>query len=236
MRDTTLSYKEISHLSSDRPQIETVSQKLTKSRVLSWIARWHGRFVFERRAQVLADMIASRIPQGASVLDIGCGDGTIGSQIKHLRPDITIRGVEVLVRPACKVACSWLDGLDVPFADGTFDASVLFDVLHHTAHPRALLCEAARISKSAVLIKDHLSENFLDNATLRLMDWFGNRPHGVRLTYNYQPRRQWLQHFQSCGLIEVSQTMQIPLYPPPFNLVFGRELHFISLLKMVAAY
>jgi hypothetical protein len=94
-----------------------------------------------------------------------------------------------------------------------------------------LLREAARVSNSLVLLKDHLGENFLDDATLRLMDWVGNRPHGVVLTYNYQSRKQWAEHFSNCGLTEVSWTTKVPLYPGPFSLVVGRGLHFVSLLK-----
>ena len=63
------------------------------------------------------------------------------------------------------------------------------------------------------------------------MDWLGNRPHGVRLTYNYQSRGQWSSHFSECGLQEASWTTQIPLYARPFNLVVGRGLHFVSLLR-----
>jgi len=56
------------------------------------------------------------------------------------------------------------------------------DVLHHTQDPAVLLREAVRVSRSFVLLKDHLDENILDDVTLRLMDWVGNRPHGVVLT------------------------------------------------------
>ena len=63
------------------------------------------------------------------------------------------------------------------------------------------------------------------------MDWVGNRPHGVVLTYNYQSRNEWADHFSKCGLKEVNWTTQVPLYPPPFSLLVGRGLHFVSLLK-----
>jgi hypothetical protein len=105
------------------------------------------------------------------------------------------------------------------------------DVLHHTENPAILLREAARVSRSFVLLKDHLDESYFDNATLRLMDWVGNRPHGVVLTYNYQSREQWAKHVSNCGLAEVSWTTEVPLYPAPFSLLVGRGLHFVSLLR-----
>lgn len=201
------------------------------SRPLSWIGRWHHAFVFQRRARVLAEMLAAQIPEGASVLDIGCGDGTIGSLIGQLRPDVSIQGVEYLVRPGCKIECHAFDGSSLSFPDASFDVCLFVDVLHHTQDPSILLREAVRVSRSFVLLKDHLDENFFDDATLRFMDWVGNRPHGVVLTYNYQSRKQWAAYFSNCGLAETSWTTEVPLYPPPFSLLAGRDLHFVSLLK-----
>jgi SAM-dependent methyltransferase len=192
---------------------------------------WHRAFVFQRRTRVLAEMLAAQIPQGAAVLDIGCGDGTIGSLIAQLRPDISIQGVEFMVRSGCKIECHPFDGLTLPFANNTFDVCLFVDVLHHTEDPSVLMREAVRVSRSLVLIKDHLDENPFDNLTLRLMDWVGNRPHGVVLTYNYQNRKQWAELFSNLGLSEVSWSTQVPLYAWPMGLLAGRELHFVSSLK-----
>jgi SAM-dependent methyltransferase len=200
---------------------------------LSWIGRWHQAFIFQRRTRVLAEALAAQIPRNASVLDIGCGDGTIASLIARHRPDISIQGVEFLARPECKIECRAFDGVSLPFADTSFDFCLFVDVLHHTQDPAILLCEAARVSRSFVLLKDHLDENFFDDAMLRLMDWVGNRPHGVVLTYNYQSRREWEEHFSKCGLAEASWTSKMPLYPLPFNLLVGRGLHFVALLRKI---
>src|SRR5260370_21052345 len=198
---------------------------------LSWIARWHHAFVFQRRTRVLSEMLAEQVPQNASVLDIGCGDGMIGSLIAQVRPDVAIQGVEFLMRPECKIECRAFDGLSLPFPDGAFDVCLFVDVLHHTQDPSILLREAARVSRSFVLLKDHLDENFVDDITLRLMDWVGNRPHGVVLTYNYQSRTEWVRHFSRCGLAEVTWTTRLPLYPVPVSFVFGLRSHFLSLLR-----
>ena len=198
---------------------------------LSWISRFHHALVAPRRTRVLADLLAERIPQRASVLDIGCGDGTIGELILGLRPDVSVQGVESLVRSACKIACRSFDGSRLPFPDESFDVCLFVDVLHHTNDPRILLREAARVSREWVLLKDHLDENILDDLTLRLMDWVGNRPHGVTLTYNYQSRAQWIEHFVKCALAQTHWSTDVPLYPFPFNLLIGRGLHFVSLLK-----
>jgi len=197
----------------------------------SWIGAWHRTFIFQRRTRVLAKMLAKQIPPGASVLDIGCGDGTIASLVAQLRPDISIQGVEFLVRAECKIACRSFDGTSLPFPDASFDVCLFVDVLHHTEDPAILLRESVRVSRSFVLIKDHLDENFFDDVTLRFIDWVGNRPHGVVLTYNYQSRKEWEKYFSNCGLAEKSWTTRVPLYPPPASLVVGRGLHFVTLLQ-----
>ena len=198
---------------------------------LTWIGRWHHAFVFHRRTRVLADMLARQIPERASVLDIGCGDGTIASLIAILRPDISIQGAEFLARPDCKIPCRAYDGATLPFGDASFEVCMFVDVLHHTQDVAALLAESRRVSRSYILIKDHIDENMLDDATLRLMDWVGNRPHGVRLTYNYQSREQWTDHFSKGGLKELTWTNNVPLYPPPISFIAGRGLHFVGLLR-----
>ena len=198
---------------------------------LSWISRWHHGLVFGRRTQVLARLLAKQIPAKSTVLDIGCGDGTIGRLIAGQRPDLAVQGVEFLVRPGCKIACQAFDGKTLPFADNSIDVCMFVDVLHHTVDVRVLLREAARVSSGLVLLKDHVSENSLDHATLGLMDWVGNRPHGVPLPYNYQSERGWQQHFAACGLREVAWNGEVPLYAPPLSWVFERKLHFIALLR-----
>lgn len=187
--------------------------------------------VFGRRTRVLAEALAPLVPERASVLDIGCGDGTIATLLAERRPDLSIEGVEIAPRPTCRIPCRAFDGEHFPFPDRAFDVCVFVDVLHHTTDVRQLLCEAARVSRSLVLLKDHLSENSLDHATLRGMDWVGNRPHGVKLTYNYQGMRQWEQHFATCGMQIAQLSTNLPLYPWPFSLLFGRKLHFVAQLR-----
>jgi len=200
---------------------------------LSWIARSHHAMVAGRRTRVIAEALDPLIPPGASVLDIGCGDGTIAGLLAAQRPDLSIEGVEIAPRPSCRIACRAFDGSQLPFPDRAFDVCLFVDVLHHTADVTQLLREAARVSRSFVLLKDHLSQNSFDHGMLRAMDWIGNRPHGVTLTYNYQSLGRWQQHFAACGLQAAQLSTELPLYPPPFSLLFGRKLHFVAKLSKI---
>lgn len=193
------------------------------------LAKFHADYVFNRRTQVLADRIATLLPSG-HILDVGCGDGTIDALLHEHRKDLTIEGVDIMVRPCCRISVTPFDGHHLPFPDGTFDAVLLVDVLHHMTDCVPLLRECARVGKSVVL-KDHLCESRIDWVLLKLMDWVGNRPHGVVLVYNYLSQRSWDKVFDAVGLQTSEKITRIPLYPFPFSLVFGRRLHFIARLS-----
>jgi SAM-dependent methyltransferase len=183
--------------------------------------------------RVLAQLLAAKVPENSSLLDIGCGDGTIGSLIQSAVPSVQIQGIEIAERPACRIPCSSFDGLHIPFPDATFDVCMFVDVLHHTNNIREVLGEASRVSRRFLLIKDHRSESPLDFYTLKFMDWIGNRPHGVVLPNNYQSRSQWDTYFADAHLSLKAWEDHVPLYPFPFSSIFGGKLHFVALLEKI---
>jgi SAM-dependent methyltransferase len=191
----------------------------------------HGKAVFDRRTRVLSGMIERLLPPDSTVLDVGTGDGRIASLWQRARPDLTVEGIDVLVRGSTHIPVRPFDGRTIPSPDKSQDVVTFIDVLHHTDDAGALLAEAARVARKLVVIKDHLSENVVDHATLRFMDWVGNAPHGVVLPYNYFPRARWDAELSRAGLKVVTFDTNVPLYPFPLNLVFGRRLHFIASLR-----
>ena len=155
----------------------------------------------------------------------------LAGAIAGLRPDATIRGIEVLPRPVAAIEIEEFDGKSIPYPDGSFDVVMLVDVLHHTPDPASSLAEAVRVSRRSVLIKDHLSDGFLARPTLRFMDQVGNARYGVSLPYNYWPKSEWLAAFDKLSLRTATWNEKPRLYQWPASMVFGRSLHFISLLN-----
>lgn len=190
------------------------------------IDRYHEQHVFGRRIRVLAGHFAELLPQNASVLDVGSGDGSLAASILQRRPDLRIEGVDVLVRPSTAIPVRAFDGTNLPFADGAYDAVMLCDVIHHITDARPLLREVTRVAKQQVAIKDHFCESWLDLQTLRFMDWVGNARHGVALPYNYWPRRQWMDTFRELGLTVETMREDLHIYNAALDLLFGRSLHF----------
>ncbi|HEX8241727.1 MAG TPA: class I SAM-dependent methyltransferase [Allosphingosinicella sp.] len=190
----------------------------------------HGKAVFDRRIEVLTRTLADFIPANARVLDIGCGSGTLAKRIMALRPDVTIEGIDVLVRPGTEIPVTEFDGDTIPWPDGHFDIALFVDVLHHTEAPARLLAEAKRVSKGGIVIKDHFREGVLADATLRFMDWVGNAQHGVVLPYNYLSDPEWRSIWSRLGLKVERLTDKVGLYPAPFSWLFDRRLHFVARL------
>lgn len=190
----------------------------------------HNKLVFNRRVQKLASAIAERLPEGAHVLDVGCGSGDLAVLVMRMRPDVKIEGIDVLVRPHTAVPVTEYDGYHIPFADNHFDAAMVIDVLHHTDDPEAVLGEIARVAPR-VIIKDHLRDGVAAGMTLRFMDWVGNAAHGVRLPYNYLSHREWKAIWGNLHLGTSAFTKRLALYPRPFSWFFDRGLHFVAILS-----
>ncbi|MGH9397746.1 MAG: class I SAM-dependent methyltransferase [Terriglobia bacterium] len=199
--------------------------------VLSAVKFLHERWVFGRRARVLSTLLAEICPVRSAILDVGCGNGTIGFLINQIKPDISIQGLEVMARRSCLIKCIPFDGANIPLPESSADVCMFVDVLHHTLNIEGLLREAGRVARRYIIIKDHLCESWLDKAALKFMDWAGNRAHGVSLPYNYQSKAEWYRLFCSSSLRIVQWNQKIPLYPRPFSPLFGRSLHFIALLE-----
>ena len=203
---------------------------LTKS-----IGQAHEKLIFNRRVKVLVEELGALVPAGAKIMDVGTGDGQIAKMIGETQEGTTVEGIDIMRREVTHIPVTLFDGTTIPLDDNSVDVVTFVDVLHHTDDPQILISEAARVAKTAVIIKDHLSENALDHATLRLMDWVGNAPHGVVLPYNYAARKQWDRWFAAAGLEIDKFSTKVPLYTAPLSWVFGRQLHFVTRLTPTAS-
>lgn len=200
---------------------------------MTLVGNIHANLVFDRRTRVLAAAIAKAIPPASrTVLDVGCGDGTIAALVMQLRPELSVVGVDILIRPDTKIPVQPFDGIALPFDRDSIDVVMFVDVLHHTDDPGVLLKEAHRVARGSVVLKDHTSDSLLSGPILRFMDWVGNAHHGVILPYNYWPTTKWDTTFRQIGLNKEEWTRDLGLYPFPASLVFERGLHFVARLNV----
>ena len=218
---------------ADFPPMEAATVTTAPGHSMGLLAGLHEALVFNRRTKVLSERLAALLPENARVLDVGCGNGLIDRLIAERRPDVTISGVDFIVRTETHIPVTQFDGRRLPFDDGAFDVVMFVDVLHHTEHPEVLLNEARRVANRAVVLKDHTRDGFLAGPTLRFMDWVGNAPHGIPLPYNYWPERRWREAFTGLGLTPKIWLNKLGLYTVPANWLFDRSLHFIARLDPI---
>jgi methionine biosynthesis protein MetW len=101
--------------------------------------------------------IAAWIPQGASVLDLGCGDGSL---LRYLRDTRKVRGYGIEISDANIVACI-RNGVNViqgdldsglsGFETLSFDFVILSQTLQATRHTEALVQEILRVGREGIV-------------------------------------------------------------------------------------
>ena len=113
----------------------------------------------ERRFRgAMRERVSAAVPQGGTVVDVGCGTGTFAIGMATERPDTKVIGVdgdpEILARARAKPgaeAVEWRDGLAgaLPLPDASADAATMSLVLHHLlpSQKREAMAEIRRVLK-----------------------------------------------------------------------------------------
>lgn len=138
---------------------------------------------------------------GRRVLDLGSGEGWVAAALAH-------RGIQVCgadVGSFARVAVPYVayDGERLPFADATFDTTLLLLVLHHCEKPETVLDEALRVTRSRLIVTESVYRNRRDRFWLDLLDDRFNRlRHAGRMPAPLAFRRagDWRALFESRGL------------------------------------
>ncbi len=101
--------------------------------------------------------IAAWIPEGASVLDLGCGDGSL---LRYLQDACAVRGYGVEISDQDIVSCiingvsviqSDLDSGLADFEDGSFDFVILSQTLQAIRHTEPLMQEMLRVGREGIV-------------------------------------------------------------------------------------
>ena len=130
--------------------------------------------------------IAAWIQQGSSVLDLGCGDGSL---LRYLRETRTVRGYGVEINDANVAACiannvsviqNDLESGLADFESNSFDYVILSQTLQATKHTEALMKEILRVGQEGIVSFPNFG--YWKN---RLQVLFGNMPISRDMPYQW---------------------------------------------------
>ena len=103
------------------------------------------------------EVIAQLVPEGARVLDLGCGDGAL---LAHLRATRGCSGYGIEIADANVLACARRgvnviqlnldEGLSM-FGDQSFDVVLQIDTLQHLRNAETVLRETARVGRTGII-------------------------------------------------------------------------------------
>jgi methionine biosynthesis protein MetW len=102
------------------------------------------------------DYISSLIPSGVSLIDLGCGNGSLLSKLideKNINGqgiELSPTGVEACLKKGLNVSEGRID-IKLPFNDDQFDYSVCNVTMQMVMYPETLVKEMKRISKYQII-------------------------------------------------------------------------------------
>ena len=191
----------------------------------------HHRAVHLPRVERVTRALAAQIGAADSLLDIGCGDGTVAVGIGAAIGASRVAGVDVLVRPATAIPVTPYDGEHLPFPDDAFEAVVISDVLHHCEHPARVLREALRVASRVVAIKDHFRFDRLSGAILLAMDQVGNAGPGVLVRGTYFTAGEWTALVHEAGGQITGLDWPLQIHDFPWRLITQDRLQFAAKIQ-----
>jgi ubiquinone/menaquinone biosynthesis C-methylase UbiE len=210
----------------------------------------HPGVVFNHARRSVADSAAYLRPhlrEGMSVLDLGCGPGSITVDIARLVAPGLVTGVDnaesVIV--AAKEAASGrgidnlrfevADAYRLPFSDDSFDAAHAHQVLQHLTDPVAALAELRRVVRPGGIIaaRDADYETMVHSPGFAGIDQWRSLYCRVADEIGAEPRagRMLVQWFHQAGLEEIQASSSTWSFSTPSERRFwadawiGRLLH-----------
>jgi ubiquinone/menaquinone biosynthesis C-methylase UbiE len=136
------------------------------------IARRWRREVRRRqvgRAYDMALEIARRIPRGARVLDVGCGNGFIAHHLSALLA-APVMGIDVAKSTVAQIKYQEYDGKRFPVTDQSFDAALFCYVLHHAQGLEEIFSELRRTLRvgGLLIVYEDIPEHWWDRIVCRI--------------------------------------------------------------------
>ena len=178
-----------------------------------------GRF-YHTYVKVTREFLAQH--PGALVLDVGCGEGVLlrDSGFAPVQLDISMHRLRKARVTSHLLVCA--DGMELPFAESSFDVVLLIALLEHASRPERIVDEVWRVLKPggevAILVPNDV---WMSIGRLLLLKWPPRYPDHLSWIAPRRIRRMAGQRFS------VERPFALPVRWLPFglNMYYWAVLH-----------
>jgi len=169
------------------------------------------------RIKRIGDSFINILEPNQNILDIGCGDGSLGKYIESMI-DINYYGVDVVVQNT-KNDKIFTSNIPYPFKDKFFDIVILILTLHHFESPEKGFNEAIRLAKKKIVLLEDVPRNSLERNCMKIVDYVGNKivSDDIPLPFNFYDDKKWKEIFNKNNLKLVNRKNVYPLPFPRLN-------------------
>jgi SAM-dependent methyltransferase len=151
----------------------------------------------ESEAEAIAPFLVGR-----RLLDLGAGEGYVSAALRR-RTGTWTCAVDIGCYQHMPVPYLIYDGSRLPFADATFDTTLISLALHHCADPEAVLDEALRVTRSRLIILESVYRHRWERLCLERLDvWLNRYRHAgeMHLPLAFKRAEEWQQIFDTRSL------------------------------------
>lgn len=172
----------------------------------------------ELRIKRIGDSILSHLKEKSSILDIGCGNGKLGTYLSK-KTNIYYHGVDIVKNKNPNNIIFTQSSFPYPFANKSFDTVIIILTLHHFDNPELGLEEAIRLSKNNILLLEDVPRNNIERKLMKVIDFVGNKwvSKEISIPFNFYSDEKWQSVFKKYNLTLKSKKNVFPLPFPRLN-------------------
>lgn len=172
-------------------------------RLLDGVVRKNPSLGLEGRAEFFTRIIENYLEPASRILDIGGGWGFYADPLEKRGHSCTVLDI---IKPGYQKApvVIYDPQAPFPFADGSFDASLLMTVMHHVPDPAVLLREARRVTRKTLIVVEDLYHHELGKWWTILRDQIYNFEYFGH-PCQFKTKKNWRALFRECGFLPVKE-------------------------------